>query len=242
MDGVDSVNAARQWRLLEVFGLAAVGVSLFAVMVINATVIPPVLIFGIIYLALGYAVYRWIDRPRVALAAAVLGLLGLLGNVPFLIEDLAHLDSWGSFAPSAVSVVLGVTGIIAGLISYFLPSMAGSRPFGLAAVALAVVVAVGSVGASLSASSDAAEAGDVEVLASGVEYPETLAADAGLIAFHLRNEDLVRHTFVIGTADVKLEVPASKDRRVEVELAAGEYRYICDVPGHERMEGTLTVR
>ena len=26
-----------------------------------------------------------------------------------------------------------------------------------------------------------------------------------------------------------------------VELAAGEYRFFCDVPGHERMEGVLTV-
>ena len=73
-------------------------------------------------------------------------------------------------------------------------------------------------------------------------HEEVLAASAGLIGFHVANRDQIRHTFVIEGTNVKLEVPASKERRVEVELAAGEYRFFCDVPGHERMEGVLTVR
>ena len=83
---------------------------------------------------------------------------------------------------------------------------------------------------------------DVELFAEGIEYPEVLDASAGLIGFHVTNRDPVRHTFVIDGTNVKLEVPASKGRRVEVELAAGEYRFRCDVAGHERMEGVLTVR
>jgi plastocyanin len=242
MAAEQGADQARTWRLLEAAGLATVGVTLFLVMVINATVIPPVLIFGVLYLVLGYAVYRWIDRPRVALAAAVLGLLGLLGNIPFLVEDLAHIESWGSFAPSAVSVVLGLVGIAAGFISFFQPSMAGGRQLATVATALAVVLIVASVGVSVSAGSDDAEVGDVAVLAEDVEFPETLAADAGLIGFLVDNKDLVRHTFVIEDTDVKLEVPASKARRVEVDLTPGQYNFICDVPGHERMEGVLTVR
>jgi len=237
-----SEMSVRRWRLLEAVGLAGVGVSLLAVLVINVALIPPVLIFGVLYVLLGYAVYRWIERPRVALAAAVLALLGLLGNLPFIIEDVSHIDSWGSFAPSAVSVVLGLAGIAAGLISFFSPAMAGARSLAMAAAALAVVLAVGSIGISLSASNDEAQSGDVTVLASDVEFPETLEASAGSVGFFITNEDLVRHTFVIESTDVKLEVPASKDRRIEADLVAGEYKFICDVPGHERMEGTLTVR
>ena len=58
----------------------------------------------------------------------------------------------------------------------------------------------------------------------------------------MTNRDQIRHTFVIEGTNVRLEVPASKERRVQVELAAGEYRFLCDVVGHERMEGVLTVQ
>ena len=237
-----TVGNAGAWRMFEAIGLGAVGVTLFAVIVINLALIPPVLIFGVLYLLLGVAVWRWIDQPRVALGAAVLGLVGLIGNLPFIVEDLAHIDSWGSFAPSAVAVVLGISAIAAGVISFVAPTMQGSQRLAAAAGALSVVLVVASVGASVSTGSDAAESGDIEVLAKEVEFPETLSAAAGLIAFHVTNDDLVRHTFVIEGEDVELEIPASKERRVEVDLSPGEYRFTCDTPGHERMEGVLTVR
>lgn len=82
----------------------------------------------------------------------------------------------------------------------------------------------------------------MEVLAESIDYPEVLTASTGLIGFHVTNKDQIRHTFVIVGTDVLLEVPASKERRVEVELTAGEYRFFCDVPGHGRMDGVLTVR
>ena len=239
--GAPITQDGRQWRLVEAAGFATVGIMAFATMVINAQEIPILLIVGVLYLALGGVVWRWIERPRVALAAAALGLLGRLGSVPFVVEDLSHLESWGSFAPSAVIVVAGLVGIAAGFISFFAPAMQGSRPFAVAAGALSIGLVVASVGASVSASSDTARVNDVEVLAEGIEYPEVLAARAGLIGFHVANRDQIRHTFVIEGTNVKLEVPASKKRRVEVELAAGEYRFFCDVPGHERMEGVLTV-
>ena len=232
----------RRWRILEAIGLATVGVCLFALMAVAREVIPPVILFGTIYLALGYATYRWIDRPRVALATAVLGLLGLLANLPFLISDLSHIDTWASFAPNVVAVILGLTGIAAGFISFFRPALAGTRPLGLGAAAVAAVLAVLSIGLSIAATSDPAQAGDIEVLAKDVEYPEVLSAPAGLVGFHVKNDDLFHHTFVIEGTNVKLDLPGTKARRIEVELTAGEYRFICDVPGHERMEGTLTVQ
>ena len=233
---------ARRWRLVEAAGLASFGIMQFASIVINPEHIPFELIFGLLYLALAGVVWRWIERPRVALAAAALGLLVLLSGIPFLVEDLSHLDSWGSFAPAAVSMVVGLAGIAAGFISFFAPGMQGGRPFAVAAGALSIMLVVASVGVSVSASSDAVQVNDVELLAEGIEYPTVLDASAGLIGFHVTNRDPIRHTFVIEGTNVRLEVPASKERRVEVELAAGEYRFLCDIVGHERMEGVLTVR
>jgi plastocyanin len=232
----------RRWRMLEAIGLGAVGLSLFAIMIIAREVIPPVIVFGVVYLALGYAVYRWIDRPRVALAAAILGLLGLLANLPFILSDLSHIDTWAAFAPNIFATLLGVTGIAAGFISFFRPALGGTRPLGYAAAGVAAILAVASIGVSISATSDTAEAGDVEVLAKDVEYPETLTASAGLIGFHIKNDDLFYHSFVIDGQDVKVDLPGTKARRVEVQLAPGEYHFHCDVPGHESMEGTLTVQ
>lgn len=232
----------RRWRTLEAIGLATVGVSLYALMALAREVIPPVLVIGLIYLALGAATYRWIDRPRVALVTATLGLLGLLANLPFLISDLTHIDTWASFIPNTFAVVLGLSGIAAGFISVFKPSLPDARRLGIGATGVAAVLAVASIGLSLAATSDTVEAGDVEVVAKGTEYPEALSASAGLVGIHVDNEDLFHHTFVIEGIDETLYIPGSKSRRFEVQLDPGNYRYICDVPGHERMEGTLTVQ
>ncbi len=239
-------HEARPWRLVEAGGLAGVGVMKFATIVITPAAAIFLIIDGVLFLALSGSVWRWIERPRVALAAAALGLLVLLSGIPFIAEDLSHLDSWGSFAPAAVSLVVGLAGTAAGFISFFAPGMHGSRPFAGAAGALSIALVAASVGASVgasvSASSDAVHMNDVELAAEGIEYPEVLNASAGLIGFHVNNRDPIRHTFVIEGTDVRLEVPASKERRVEVELTAGQYRFLCDVAGHERMEGVLTVR
>ncbi len=233
---------ARRWRLVEAAGLASVGIMKFETIVFIPVAAIPLIIAGVLFLALGGSVWRWIERPRVALAAAALGLLLLLGGTSYIAEDLSHIESWGSFVPHAVSLVSGLAGTAAGFISFFAPEMQGSRPFAGAAGALSIVLVVASVGASVAAGSDALQVNDVELVAEGIEYPEVLDASAGLIGFHVTNRDPVRHTFVLEGTNVKLEVPASKARRVEVELAAGEYRFRCDVPGHERVEGVLTVR
>ena len=212
---------------------------------VTILVIPTAVVFlvidGVIFFALAGSVWRWIDRPRVALAAAVLGSLILLSGIPFVREDLSHIESWGSFAPAVVALVVGLAAIVAGFISFFAPRMQGSRLLAGTAAALSVVLVVLSVSASLSVSSDAAQPNDVQLLAQDVKFPETLDASAGLIGFHVTNRDPIRHTFVIEGTDVKLELPASTERRVEVDLAAGEYNFICDVPGHDRMKGVLTV-
>lgn len=57
--------------------------------------------------------------------------------------------------------------------------------------------------------------------ASGVDFPDVLNADAGLIGFHVTNEDLVHYAFVIERVDLRRELPASNERRVEVDLTSG---------------------
>lgn len=231
-----------QWRRVEAAGLLTVGFSLFAFIAVNLAFIPPVLIFGAIYSALGMLVWRYIESSRVALICAGLGLLGLIANLPFIIEDLSYPASWGSFIPQAIAVIAGLAGIGAGVISVVRPALQSARAYATATIALSVIAMLASIGLFLAAGSDIAQPGDVTLAAEKFEYPATLQADAGLIGFHVSNNDVIHHTFVIEGADFTLTLPARKQRRADVQLAAGQYRFFCDIPGHESMQGTLLVR
>lgn len=239
---MDRSEVQRRWRVLEAACLLAVSLSLFAVIALAREVIPPVLIFGTLYLVLAALVFRMPANKWIAGVAGALAILGLLGNVPFLAEDLAHLESWGSFMPASVSVVGGIGAALAAVLSYRGGTASGVRPaaIGIAAAGIALLALSGVL--SVTAGNDEARAGDVKVLAEAVEYPEALAAPTGRASFLVENKDPFRHTFVIEGQGVKLEVPSNKTRRVEVDLKPGAYTFMCDVPGHENMTGTLTIK
>jgi uncharacterized cupredoxin-like copper-binding protein len=232
----------RRWRMLEAVCLLAVSLSLFAVIALARQVIPPVLIFGTLYLALAALVFRMPADRWIAGVAGALAILGMLANAPFLAEDLAHLDSWGSFMPASVSVVAGIGAALAAFLSYRGGTASGVRPaaIGIATAGIALLALSGVLSAT--ASNDEARAGDVTVVAEAVEYPETLRASTGRAGFLVENKDPFRHTFVIEGHDVKLEVPSNKARRIDVDLKPGRYTFLCDVPGHEIRTGTLTVQ
>ena len=96
------------------------------------------------------------------------------------------------------------------------------------------------------------DAADVSTTASGAEQtldvkatdalkfdPDQLTATAGVIRIVQDNAGAITHTFLIEGQDFKL----SDDDSGEIDLAAGDYVFYCDVPGHRAagMKGTLTV-
>jgi plastocyanin len=116
-----------------------------------------------------------------------------------------------------------------------------ARPLVGGATVLGIALVVVSLVATVMVEDDERQEGDVLVVAENTEYPGNVTASAGAIGFFIENKDRVRHTFVIDEEDVKEEVPASTDRRLEVTLEPGTYEFYCDVPGHEDMKGTLEV-
>lgn len=72
-------------------------------------------------------------------------------------------------------------------------------------------------------------------------------ATDGDIKVAYSNEDSVRHTLVVvkdGTKVANFKLVAPQKGAVDVasiNLAAGSYTLICDVPGHQNMKATLTV-
>lgn len=72
---------------------------------------------------------------------------------------------------------------------------------------------------------------------------EEVTVDAGTVTVELTCEGGVNHNFVIEETDeVVAECAPGESTTGTVDLDAGEYEYICTVPGHETtMRGTLTV-
>ena len=210
-------------------------------MVVAGGIIPPLVVISLIFVPLAWSVLRWQHKRWVLILATALAAIAVLGNVPFLIEDLAHPESGWGFAPGALSLLTAIVAIIAGIAATLrLPDGSARAVVGGAAV-LGVLAVVIALVATMGVDSDAQAQGDIVVVAKGVKYPETVTAKAGKVAFFVENEDRVRHTFVIADADVEQELPASANRRVEVTLKAGSYEFHCSVMGHETMKGTLQV-
>ena len=208
--------------------------------VLAGEVIPPLVIIPILFL-IALAVRR--SRHRAGtIALVVIGVLALVGNAPFVIDDLTHAgDAPLQFAVS-LAMLVGIVGVLAGAIGS-LRSWAGSgiRPVLAAAAVIVVAGAVAAGAMSAGSDSDVAQSGDVTVEAEDIEFaPERVTVASGGGVF-VDNADLVRHTFTIESEAIDVAIPAGRARRVDVDLPAGTYEFTCEVPGHEDMKGTLVV-
>lgn len=217
-------------------GLWLTAACLLAIMALVGEVIPPALLLAVAMVGLGVLAVRsparWVRWAGAGLPVVLLVLFG-----PFLGGDLAHPETPASFAPSFVLAVVALATAVTGV------AAALGRPIGRRRTWMAAGLVVGA-GIALTAvvggqvTADVAQAGDVEVVAADVAYPEQVSVARGE-ALLLVNDDPIRHTFVVdGTVQ---ELPGSTDRRVVVDLPVGEHPFICDVPGHEGMAGTLLV-
>ncbi|HZB42612.1 MAG TPA: cupredoxin domain-containing protein [Ilumatobacter sp.] len=94
-------------------------------------------------------------------------------------------------------------------------------------------------GGTATADGAAAETLTVESTDALEFTPDNLTATAGVIKIVHDNAGATTHSFVIDGEDFKLV----DDDEGEIDLAAGEYVFYCDVPGHRDagMEGTLVV-
>jgi plastocyanin len=110
------------------------------------------------------------------------------------------------------------------------------------AVGLAGIATVVSLVAAASVDAEARQDGDVPLVIERSVFPERVEVPAGGSVLWVDNTDPFHHTFLIDGTDVREVLAANSSVRVPAELAPGSYRYWCDVPGHEAMEGVLDVR
>jgi plastocyanin len=203
--------------------------------------IPPLAIFGVLTAILGLATLRRGGRWLLVLDAAV-ALLYLAGSVPFMAANLAHPESPVSFL-AEVFLILALVTVVVGVVLRWrsAPDRARRRTVG-GAVGLALLATVVSLVAAASVDADARQDGDVAIVTERSVFPERVEVPAGGSVLWVDNQDPFHHTFVIDGTDIRETLVASSSVRVPVDLAPGSYRFWCDVPGHESMEGALDVR
>ena len=228
------------WRIL-LAGVALLMILLaLVIQATQATAIPP-LIIAVVLLVVGLVLL--ILRPKIgAITVGVVSVLMVVGNLPFVLADIGHPESFWSFVPAALAVVGAVLGL-AGLVAVL--RHVGSGPasvVGVVGVTAAVaVLAVGAV-SSGGQEDDVKQEGDIGMFAQDIEFkPDDLQAPAGELGVFIGNDDLVRHTFTIDELDVDEELPSKAFVRFTFEAEPGTYEFYCDVPGHEDMTGTLVV-
>ena len=235
----DLTDAAPAWLGLQRAAAVVVVVGAAAIHAIAKTIIPPLIVFSALFVIAAIVSRR---RPRAgSIALGVLGILMLLGNLPYVISDLSHPDSPLPFITNGV-LTIAVLVAFAGGLTTVLRRAGGTRAAVVVAlVAVVAFVAVG-VGGRLAASSTAAESGDLRVVAKDIEFdPAVVHAPAGQISVHVENEDAIAHTFAIDGLDVDLSLPASTGQRVTFNAPPGTYTIHCTIPGHENMKATLVV-
>ena len=214
---------------------------LLAIQVLARELIPPLAVFAGLYLVAAAALV--VRRPRWLLViVGLLALVHLLGSVPFFVENLAHPESPASFITEAL-IALTVTVTLVGAATGVRGSWSGGRrPVAVAAAVLAGLAIVISLLASLGVEGDALQDGDVPVEAVRSTFPERVELAAGTSVLWVDNQDPFHHTLVVEGTDVRAALPGTTSVRVDVDLDPGTYTFLCDVPGHETMQGTLDVR
>jgi plastocyanin len=219
-------------------GLIALATTAVLLMVLIGEVIPPVVAFVVAFIGLAIGISRS-DARWLRWAAATTALLLLVANAPFAASDLAHPESPAGFVPTLVLVLTAlVTAVIA--VAAALGKRVRARRAWVGAVAVVALGVLLSVISAAGVTDDVPVTGDIEVRAADVAYPARIEVPIGG-AVAITNDDPIHHTFVVEQTGDGVDLPGGATRRLAVDLPAGEYGYICDVPGHESMRGTLVV-
>lgn len=179
--GPTDTDSVRWRRLLLVVAAVNIVVTLLVQLLLAGAVIPPLMVFLLLY-AGGIALVR---RPGKAgpIMIGVVSVPFVLGNLPFVVQDLSHPTSFLVFSTTLAGLAAAIVGVVA-MVGFLRgwPSATAGR-VGAVAGAIFVLGTALSVVASLFVSNEGAEPGDLALKASDIEFkPEAAQAKAGRVA------------------------------------------------------------
>lgn len=204
------------------------------------TIIPPVMVIGLVFLAA--TPFLKGERRGLGLGLAIFGAAAYIGNLPIIVDDLAHPESAPSFVLQLLSTVGVALVVIGGVAAWLRRPTQLLQPVAVAAVGVFLAGTFASIAIAAGTDSVAALPGDVQVTAEQLMWaPEDISIDGAATGIWIDNQDGIRHTFTVPELGIDVEVPALKAQRVDIDGPPGSYQIICKVPGHESMTGTLTI-
>jgi plastocyanin len=230
------------WKSLLHWSAIVGVVVIAAIHVFGGVIIPPLIIFAVVWIVGLIWLRRSTMGPAILLLVSLVAFIGL--SAPFVLPTLTVPASAGDFILNLASLLAAIAGIVAAvaLIRGRLEASGAARQIGLGGIALFVVGAVFSIVATVAYEDATAEEGDVQLVAKDIEFSVTsLTAEAGEVSVIVDNQDPTFHTFTIDELDVDLDIPASKTARVTFQAEPGVYEFYC-VPHESDMEGTIEIR
>lgn len=208
-------------------------------MVIAGEVIPPAVVLTALQV-LGVALLGRAERTG-AVLTALSAAVQLAAIGPFAVPALAVPASAVDFVHSVVSLVTPAAMIVGGVALLRRRTGAPRRLAIGGAVAIVLSLVVGTVAAALT-ESDSFDTGDVLVVGEDLAWqPVDLTVAVGT-TLHVDNRDPLYHTLAVEGTDLIVSLPGNRARDLELDgLTPGVYDYVCTVPGHESMAGTIEV-
>lgn len=212
-----------------------------AIINILAGIIPPLVVFAVVWLIGVIWLGRASKGPAILLLVGFIAFLIL--SAPFIIPTLVVPASAGDFIlnlASLLAVLLGITAAIS-VLRRRDDTSGLPRTLSRAAIGLFVIGAAVSVFSTVTYDDAVAQEGDIQLATQDIEFDNTsLEGEAGEISVFIENQDSTLHTFTIEELDVHLDIPASKSARITFTAEPGTYEFIC-VPHEADMKGTLVV-
>ncbi|HYI44119.1 MAG TPA: cupredoxin domain-containing protein [Actinomycetota bacterium] len=220
---------------------AIASVVVVALINVFAGIIPPLIVFALIWIASVIWLRKSQKGPAILLLVSFIAFFAL--SAPFVVPTLTAPASAGDFILNLASVVAGLAGVTAAIaVLRGLGSTGGARKIAVAGAVLFVVGTAFSVYATVTYEDAVAQAGDIEVVTQDIVFKDdSLEVEAGEISVLVDNKDATLHTFTIDELEVDLDIPASKTARVTFQAEPGTYEFYC-APHTPGMAGTLEVK
>ena len=202
--------------------------------------IPPVAVIGLIFAI--FAVFLHGDRPRLGLVVAIVAIVAVFGNLPIILDDLSNPGSAPSFILN--SDVTDRGGPDSDRRLRRLPGVpdrsdqpCGEGRAGGVCHRRALLDAGGSQHRVRPGSDRRRRLGRRRCgLGAGGDHGRAPGMESGSTT---EMGSVTR--FTIEDEGVDLEIVGLKSSRIDLDLEPGSYQFVCAVPGHESMVGTLTV-
>ncbi len=227
------------WRGLLWAAVATNALAGVAFMLLVGEVIPPLVVLLTVQL-LGLAVMSRRERTGAGIVAFG-GAAQFVAYLSFALPSLGMPNSPLDFIDAILGFLTTATMVVGG-VALVRQRTGSPRRLAMSGAAIIGVAAVVATVGGLTASSDTLDEGEIEVLAEGNLWVPTELVVASGDTLHVDNQDPFYHAFAIPELGLEVDLAGNTARDLPLDGAEpGIYEYVCPVPGHEAMIGTIEI-